>query len=84
MQLLATPGNSWQTFAIFAAVADLATDLAAFAARVALATLVALAALATLVACAPLATLMVLQMLLLVVCPIIVYVWQNIGSSNFL
>ena len=43
----------------------------------------ALADLATLVACAPLATLMVLQMLLLVVCQIIVYVWQSIGSSNF-
>ena len=62
MQLLATPGNSWQTLAILAAFADLAitADLATFAARVALATLVARAALATLVACAALATLVAL------------------------
>ena len=79
-------GRSWQTSAIHSAFADvpITLDLETFATREVLASLVALAVLATLVACAPLAALMVLQMLLLVVCQIIVYAWQNIGSSNFL
>ena len=85
LQLLAALSKSYQTLAIFAAVADVAVTLdpASSATRVALAALVARAALATLVACAALEIRVVLQMLLLVARIILVHAWSSIGSRQF-